>query len=122
MDKEELKIKLDALEANVEARRDELMFATSAVDHAKKEISNAGKPVVSQSTVDDLVEQLTEMFSDIVSEIDVSELNAEFGINGCEIYLEHLNTSDIVVSDHDIQNVLEDFFAIEEDEDDDTTV
>ena len=121
MDKEELKIKLEALEANVEARRDELGFATAAVDHARKEIANAGKPVISQSTVDDLVEQLTEMFSDIVSEIDVSELDAEFGINGCEIYLEHLNTSDIGVSDHDIQSVLEDFFAIEEDEDSDNS-
>ena len=121
MDKEELKIKLEALEANVEVRRDELGFAISAAQVAREEIANAGKPVISQSTADDLVEHLTEMFSDVMRNVDTSDLDVEFGINGCEIYLECLDVSNIDVSDHDVQSVLEDFFAIEEDEDDDNS-
>ena len=119
MNKEELKIKLEALEANVEVRRDELGFAMSAAQVAREEIANEGKPVISQSIADDLVTQLTEMFSDVVSNVDTSDLSPEFGINYNEIYLECLDMSNIGVSDHDIQSILEDFFAIEEDEDED---
>jgi len=43
-------------------------------------------------------------------------LSPEFGLNYNEVYLEGLDMSHIGVSDHDIQAVLEEFFAIEEDE------
>jgi len=129
MNKEQLKVKLEALEANAEVRRDELAVANTAVVQARQEIADAGKPVISQSIADDLVEQLTEMFSDVVGNADPCDMSPEFALNYNEISLECLDMSNIGVSDHDIQSILEDFFAIEkdkeeeeaEDEDDDNS-
>ena len=121
MNKEQLKVKLETLEANLEAKRSDLNNASTAVAKAKQEIADAGKPVISESVAADLVEQLVEMFSDVMRNADPSDLNPEFGLNGNEIYLECIDISDIRVSDHDINCVLEDFFAIEEDEDDDNS-
>ena len=120
MNKEELKAKLAYAEAQVEQKRDELGFAASAAQVAREELANIGKPVISESVAADLVEQLAEMFSDVMRNADPSDLNPEFGLNGCEIYLECIDVSDIGVSDHDINGVLEDFFAIEEDKDEDS--
>jgi hypothetical protein len=120
MNKEELKVKLAYAEAQVEQKRDELGFAASAAQVAREELANIGKPVISESVAADLVEQLAEMFRDVISNADPGDLNPEFGINGCEIYLECIDVSDIGVSDHDINGVLEDFFAIEEDKDEDS--
>ena len=105
MNKEQLKAKLEA----------KFRFTQDLA----YEIADAGKPVISESVAADLVEQLVEMFSDVMSNADPSDLNPEFGLNGSEIYLECIDVSDIGVSDHDINGVLEDFFAIEEDEDED---
>ena len=119
MNKEQLKVKLEALEVTVEARREQLGVAVSEAQITREEIANAGKPVISQSIVDDLVEQLTEMFSDVVGNADPCDMSPEFALNYNEISLECLDMSNIGVSDHDIQSILEDFFAIEEDEDED---
>jgi len=119
MNKEQLKVKLEALEVTVEARREQLGVAVSEAQITREEIANAGKPVISQSTADDLVEQLTEMFSDVVGNADPCDMSPEFALNYNEISLECLDMSNIGVSDHDIQSILEDFFAIEEDEDED---
>ena len=121
MNKEQLKVKLETLEANLEAKRSDLNDASTAVAKAKQEIADAGKPVISESVAADLVEQLAEMFSDVMRNADPSDLNPEFGLNGSEIYLECIDVSDIGVSDHDINGVLEDFFTIEQDEDDDNS-
>ena len=120
MNKEQLKVKLAYAEAQVEQKRDELGFAASAAQVAREELANIGKPVISESVAADLVEQLAEMFRDVLSNAHPSDLNPEFGLNGSEIYLECINVSDIGVSDHDINGVLEDFFAIEEDKDEDS--
>ena len=120
MNKEQLKVKLAYAEAQVEQKRDELGFAASAAQVAREELANIGKPVISESVAADLVEQLAEMFCDVMRNADPSDLNPEFGLNGCEIYLECIDVSDIGVSDHDINGVLEDFFAIEEDRDEDS--
>ena len=120
MNKEQLKVKLAYAEAQVEQKRDELGFAASAAQVAREELANIGKPVISESVAADLVEQLAEMFSDVMRNADPSDLNPEFGLNGSEIYLECIDVSDIGVSDHDINGVLEDFFAIEEDKDEDS--
>ena len=120
MNKEQLKVKLAYAEAQVEQKRDELGFAASAAQVAREELANIGKPVISESVAADLVEQLAEMFCDVMRNADPSDLNPEFGLNGCEIYLECIDVSDIGVSDHDINGVLEDFFAIEEDKDEDS--
>ena len=116
MDKENLKVKVEALKANEETAREALESARTQRLRAEVELANADKPVISESLVEDLVDQLTEMFSDVMCNIDTSDLDTEFGINGCEIYLEHLDTSNIGVSDHDIQCVLEEFFAVKADE------
>tara|TARA_R110001606_G_scaffold109278_1_gene234914 strand:- start:81 stop:500 length:420 start_codon:yes stop_codon:yes gene_type:complete len=121
MNKEQLKVKLAYAEAQVEQKRDELGFAASAAQVAREELANIGKPVISESVAADLVEQLAEMFRDVLSNADPGDLNPEFGLNGNEIYLECIDVSDIGVSDHDINGVLEDFFAIEEDKDEDET-
>ena len=120
MNKEELKVKLAYAEAQVEQKRNELGFAASAAQVAREELANIGKPVISESVAADLVEQLAEMFRDVLSNADPGDLNPEFGLNGNEIYLECIDVSDIGVSDHDINGVLEDFFAIEEDKDEDS--
>ena len=120
MNKEQLKVKLAYAEAQVEQKRDELGFAASAAQVAREELANIGKPVISESVAADLVEQLAEMFCDVMRNADPSDLNPEFGLNGSEIYLECIDVSDIGVSDHDINGVLEDFFAIEEDKDEDS--
>ena len=120
MNKEELKVKLAYAEAQVEQKRNELGFAASAAQVAREELANIGKPVISESVAADLVEQLAEMFRDVISNADPGDLNPEFGLNGSEIYLECIDVSDIGVSDHDINGVLEDFFAIEEDKDEDS--
>jgi hypothetical protein len=120
MNKEELKVKLAYAEAQVEQKRNELGFAASAAQVAREELANIGKPVISELVAADLVEQLAEMFRDVISNADPGDLNPEFGLNGSEIYLECIDVSDIGVSDHDINGVLEDFFAIEEDKDEDS--
>jgi hypothetical protein len=120
MNKEQLKAKLEALVANEAIKRDELGVAISSAQVAREELANINKPVISESVAADLVEQLAEMFRDVISNADPGDLNPEFGLNGSEIYLECIDVSDIGVSDHDINGVLEDFFAIEEDKDEDS--
>ena len=122
MDKEKLKTKVDALQANLEVRKSELTTAQVELNVAINELADAGKPVISESLAADLVDQISEMFSDVVSNADTSDLSPEFSIGyGSEIVLECLDMSNIGISDHDIQAVLEEFFAIKEDEDDDNS-
>ncbi len=118
MDKEQLKTKVDALQANLDVRKSELSNAQVELNVALNELADAGKPVISESVAADLVEQLAEMFSSIVQDVDTSDLSPEFGLSYNEVYLEGLDMSHIGISDHDIQTVLEEFFAIEEDKDD----
>ena len=124
MNKEQLRDKLNALETDVNTRRQELGVAIADAQVIREEIADAGKPVVSQSTIDDIVTQLSEMFSDIVSNADPCDMSPEFSMCYNEVSLDSLDISNnIGVSDHDIQGILEDFFAIEkhkeEDEDED---
>jgi len=122
MNKEQLKTKVDALQANLDVRKSELTTAQSELNVALNELANAGKPVISESLAADLVDQISEMFSDVVSNADTSDLSPEFNIGySNEIVLECLDMSNIGISDHDIQAVLEEFFAIKIDEDDDNS-
>ena len=122
MDKEQLKTKVDALEVNADTLHKEFLKANLAVQTAKQELADAGKPVISESLAADLVDQISEMFSDVVSNADTSDLSPEFSIGySNEIVLECLDMSNIGISDHDIQTVLEEFFAIKIDEDDDNS-
>ena len=122
MNKEQLKTKVDALQANLDVRKSELSNAQVELNVALNELADAGKPVISESLAADLVEQISEMFSDVVSSADTSDLSPEFSIGySNEIVLECLDMSHIGISDHDIQAVLEEFFAIRIDEDDDNS-
>ena len=117
MNKEQLKTKVDALQANLEVRKSELTTAQVELNVAINELADAGKPVISESLAADLVDQISEMFSDVVSNADTSDLSPEFSIGySNEIVLECLDMSNIGISDHDIQAVLEEFFAIKDDE------
>jgi len=117
MNKEQLKVKLNTLEDDVNTRRQELGVAIADAQVVREEIADAGKPVISQSTVDDLVTQLSEMFRNIVNEADPCDMSPEFSMCYNEVSLDSLDISNnIDVSDHDIQGILEDFLAIKEDE------
>ena len=119
MDKENLKVKVEALRANEVIALEALGTAKTKRMRAENELANAGKPVISESVVADLTEQLVEMFADVVGNADPCDMSPEFALNYNEISLECLDMSNIGVSEHDIHSILEDFFAIEEDEDDD---
>jgi len=121
MNKEQLKTKVDALQANLDVRKSELSNAQVELNVALNELADAGKPVISESLAADLVDQISEMFSDVVSNADVGDMSPEFGLSYNEITLECLDMSNIGISDHDIQAVLEEFFAIKIDEDDDNS-
>ena len=121
MNKEQLKTKVDALQANLDVRKSELSNAQVELNVALNELADAGKPVISESLAADLVDQISEMFSDVVSNADVGDMSPEFGLSYNEITLECLDMSNIGISDHDIQCVLEEFFAIKIDEDDDNS-
>ena len=118
MDKDQLKVKVEALRANEVIALEALDTAKTKRMRAEQELSDAGKPVISESLAVALVEQISEMFSDVVSNVDTSDLSPEFGLSYNEIYLEGLDMCNIGVSEHDIQAVLDEFFAIEEDIDD----
>ena len=120
MNKEQLKVKLEALEVTVEARREQLGVAVSEAQITREEIANAGKPVISQSIADDIVTQLSEMFSDIINNADPCDMSPEFSMCYNEVSLDSLDISNSIgVSDHDIQGILEDFFAIEKHKEED---
>ena len=113
MNKEQLKTKLEALEANVEVKRDEYGFAVSEAQMAREELANAGKPELSQDTMVNLVDLLQGMFHDILNEADTSDLSPEFSIDyGNEVRLDCIDMSAIEVHSGDIESVLDQVFNI----------
>jgi hypothetical protein len=117
MYKEQLKTKVEALEANVEVKRDELGVAMSEAQVAREELANAGKPKLSADRASDLVDLLQGMFHDILNDFDTSDLDVEFGIGyDNRIELENVDMSAIEVHSCDIETVLEQIFCIVADE------
>ena len=113
MDKENLQTKLEALEANVEAKRNELGVAMSEAQMAREELANAGKPELSADKASDLVDLLQGMFHDILNDCDTSDLSPEFSIGyDNTIELDCLDMSSIEVHSCDIESVLEQIFNI----------
>ena len=113
MNKEQLKTKVDALQANLDVRKSELSNAQVELNVALNELADAGKPVISESLAADLVEQISEMFSDVVSSADTSDLSPEFSIGyDNTIELDCLDMSSIEVHACDIESVLEQVFNI----------
>lgn len=116
MDKEQLQTKVNALQENVEAKHVELIDAQKELSAAKRELVNAGKPVISQDDAVNLVDLLQGMFHDILNDCDTSDLNPEFSIGyDNTIELDCLDMSRIEVHACDIEDVLEQVFNIESD-------
>ena len=113
MDKENLQTKVEVLEANVEAKRNELGVAMSEAQMAREELANAGKPELSADKASDLVDLLQGMFHDILNDCDTSDLSPEFSIGyDNTIELDCLDMSSIEVHSCDIESVLEQIFNI----------
>ena len=116
MNKEQLKVKVEALRANEVIANDALSNAKSQRQKAEQELADAGKPVISESIVSDLIAELESVFADTISNIDTSDLSPEFGLNYNEVYLESLELDNIGVDTNELQVVFEQFFAIKDDE------
>ena len=116
MDKEQLKVKVEALRANEVIANDALSNARSQRAKAEQELADAGKPVISESIVSDLIAELESVFADTISNIDTSDLSPEFGLNYNEVYLESLDLDNVGIDTNELQVVFEQFFAIKDDE------
>ena len=116
MNKEQLKVKVEALRANEVIANDALSNARSQRARAEQELADAGKPVVSESLVSDLIQELESVFADTISNVDTSDLSPEFGLNYNEVYLEGLDLDNVGVDTNELQVVFEQFFAIQDDE------
>ncbi len=119
MNKEQLKLRVEVLQANVESKHDELTEVQQELSVARKELANAGKPVLSQDEMVNLVDLLQGMFHDILNDFDTTDLDVEFGIGyDNRIELEHVDMSAIEVHSGDIESVLEQVFNIVDEESD----
>ena len=116
MNKEDLQTKVDALEANADTLHKEFLKANVAVQAARQEIANAGKPVISESIVCNLIEQLESVFADTIGNIDTSDLSPEFSLNYNEISLDEIDLSNVGIDTDELHTVFSQFFAIKDDE------
>ena len=119
MNKEQLKLRVEVLQANMESKHDELTEVQQELSVARKELANAGKPVLSQDDMVNLVDLLQGVFHDILNDADTSDLSPEFSIGyDNTIELDCLDMSSIEVHACDIENVLEQVFNIGDEESD----
>ena len=119
MNKEQLKTKVDALQANLDVRKSELSNAQVELNVALNELANAGKPKLSADRASDLVDLLQGMFHDILNDCDTSDLSPEFSIGyDNTIELDCLDMSSIEIHSGDIESVLEQIFNIVAEESD----
>ena len=116
MDKEQLKVKVEALRANEVIANDALSNARSKRARAEQELADAGKPVISESLVIDLIQELESVFADTIGSIDTSDLSPEFGLNYNEVQLESIDLDCVGVDTDDLHTVFDQFFAIKDDE------
>lgn len=116
MNKEQLKVKVEALRANEVIANDALSNARSQRQKAEQELSDAGKPVISESLVVDLIQELESVFADTIGNIDTSDLSPEFVLNYNEICLENIDLDCVGIDTNELQVILEQFFAIKIDE------
>ena len=116
MDKEQLKVKVEALRANEVIANDALSNARSQRQKAEQELEDAGKPVITESLVVDLVQQLESVFADTIGSIDTSDLSPEFSLNYNEVALDSIDLDCVGVDTDDLHTVLSGFFAIQDDE------
>ena len=116
MNKEQLKVKVEALRANEVIANDALSNARTQRMRAEQELEDAGKPVISESLVVDLVQQLESVFADTIGSIDTSDLSPEFSLNYNEVSLDSIDLDHVGVDTDDLHTVFSQFFAIQDDE------
>ena len=116
MDKEQLKVKVEALRANEVIANDALSNARTQRMRAEQELADAGRPVISESMASDLIQELESVFADTISSIDTCDLSPEFSLNYNEVQLDCIDLDCVGVDTNELQVVLDQFFAIEEDE------
>jgi len=116
MDKEQLKVKVEALRANEVIANDALSNARSKRARAEQELADAGKPVISESLVIDLIQELESVFADTIGSIDTSDLSPEFSLNYNEVQLDSIDLDCVGVDTDELHNVFDQFFAINHDE------
>lgn len=119
MDKEQLKVKVEALRANEVIANDALSTARTQRMRAEQELEDAGKPVISESLVVDLIQELESVFADTIGNIDTSDLSPEFSLNYNEISLDGIDLDNVGVDTDELHTVFDQFFAIKDDEDED---
>ena len=119
MDKENLQTRVEVLQANMECKHDELTEVQQELSVARKELANAGKPVLSQDDMVNLVDLLQGLFHDVLNEADPNDLSPEFSLDyGNEVRLDCIDMSAIEVHSGDIENVLDQVFNIVDEESD----
>ena len=113
MNKEQLKIKVDALQDNLQVKHDELTEVQEQLNVARNELANADKPTLSQDTMVDLVSRLQDAFQQALENADTSDLSPEFSIEyDNTVVLDCIDMSMIEIHDCDIEDVLEEVFNI----------
>ena len=80
MDKEQLKVKVEALRANEVVALEALNTAKTTRMRAERELEDAGKPVISASLAVDLIQEIESVFADTIGSIDTSDLSPEFSL------------------------------------------
>ena len=116
MNKEQLKVKVEALRANEVIANDALSNARTQRMTAEQELADAGKPVISESLVVDLIQELESVFADTIGSIDTSDLSPEFSLNYNEISLDGIDLDNVGVDTDELHTVFDQFFAIKYDE------
>jgi len=122
MDKENLQTKVEALQDNLKVKHDELTEVQEQLTVARRELADAGKPVISCDLAGNLMDQIEEMFSETLLNLCASDLDVEFGIGyDNRIELENVDMSNVGFCRHDLEAVFEVFFAIQDDEESDNS-
>ena len=116
MNKEQLKLKVETLRANEVVANDALSHARTQRQKAEQELSDAGKPVISESMASDLISELESVFADTISSIDTSDLSPEFSLNYNKVQLDCIDLDCVGVDTNELQVVIDQFFAIKDDE------
>ena len=121
MNKEQLKVKLEALEANEAIKREELGVAISSAQVAREELANINKPKITEDVANELVSNLCRAFHDALSGLDSSDLGIDFSLdyNNTVVVDDISGLDDIDAPEDAFHEILSDAFAIVEDEDED---
>ena len=119
MDKEQLQTKVEALQDNLQVKHNELTEVQEQLNVARRELANAGKTIISQDTMIDLVSQLQDVFQGALENADTSDLSPEFSIGyDNTIELDCIDMSAIEIHECDIESVLEEVFNVADEESD----